>query len=339
MEEKAVDFMDWEQPTPDAIYELVKDGWKAHILRAAIHLNVFNTISEGLCTAKKIASSKGWMPRPTRVLLDSLCSLGFLTKKNGKYVLTPVSKAFLVSCNETYAGEWIATLAIDRWQQLANAVTTGEREILDACSSSFAACWKQDAAMEALQRSRIDESLEMWRTVGIGPDTKQKIKVLDLASGCGIKSLVLARYNHNAEITCLDWAGVLQVAEKLASKWGVLKQVSFEAGDLMETDYGESEFDAVLLGQITYYLSPDHNKFVLKKVYRALSPNGLVILHVPMADEERCQSEALITAVALLVLCEQAEIYTFSEYKSMLEESGFSHVTKHSESLISGKRL
>jgi len=339
MKEKREDLRGKEQPTPDAIYELVRDGWKVHILRTAIHLDVFSTISEGLRTAEKIAASKGWMVRPTRVLLDSLCPLGFLTKKGGEYLLTPVSEAFLVSSSETYAGGWIATLAIDTWQQLENAVRTGWRQIPDACSSKFDAGWKQDAAMEALRTSRIDESLEMWRTVGIDPDTKQDIKILDLASGCGIKSFVLARRNPNAEITCIDWAGVLQVAEKLADKWSILKQVSFKAGDLMEMDYGESKFDAVLLGQITYYWTPDQNKFVLRKVYRALTPGGLVVLHVPTADEERCRSEALISAAAILVFSEHAEVYTFSEYKSMLEESGFSHVTKHSELLVSAKKL
>jgi len=178
----------------------------------------------------------------------------------------------------------------------------------------------------------------MWRTVGIDPDTKQDIKVLDLASGCGIKSFVLARRNPNAEITCIDWAGVLQVAEKLADKWSILKQVSFKAGDLMEMDYGESMFDAVLLGQITYYWTPDQNKFVLRKVYRALTPGGLVVLHVPTADEERFRSEALISAAAILVFSEHAEVYTFSEYKSMLKESSFSRVTKHSESIISARK-
>jgi len=80
--------------------------------------------------------------------------------------------------------------------------------------------WKQDAAMESMRTSRIAESLEMWRTVGIDPDVKQDLRVLDLASGCGIKSFVLAQRNPNVAITCADWAGVLEVAKRLADKWG-----------------------------------------------------------------------------------------------------------------------
>lgn len=330
---------DKKKPTPDHIYELVAGGWRAHILKAAIQLGVFTAIANGLRTVKAIADAKNWAIRPTRVFLDSLCPLGFLTKKGDKYLLTPISETFLVSSNETPAGLFVLTfLASDTWQQLAEAVRTGQHQIPDICSPEFVAVWEQDAAWEAMRTSRIAESLEMWRTIGIDPDTKQNIRILDLASGCGIKSFTLAQRNPNVAITCVDWAGVLQVAKRLADKWRILKQVSFRAGDLTTMDYGESTFDAVLLGQITYHWSIERNKSVLRKVYRALAPGGLVVIHTPLADEKRRNSESLITAVVLFLFTEKGEVYTFSEYKAMLEEEGFSEITKHSESLISARK-
>jgi len=331
---------DKKQPNPDQIYELVGFGWRAHILKTAIQLDVFTAIANGLRTVKKIASAKNWGIRPTRLLLDSLCSLGFLTKKGGDYFLTPTSEAFLVSNSETYAGGSLRYfLACDTWQQLSEAIKTGQQKVPDACSSEFSAFWVQDANMEAMRTSRIAESLEMWRTVGIDPDAKPSIRVLDLASGCGIKSLVLAQHNPDTAITCVDWAGVLEVAKRLADKWGILKQVNLRAGDLTTMDYGDSEFNAVLLGQITQNWSTDQNKSVLRKVYRALKPGGLVVIHAPIADEERCKSEALILAVVLFALYSgKGDFYTFSEYKAMLEEVGFSEVTKHSESLITARK-
>ena len=328
------------QPDPDQIFELVYHCWRAHTLKTAIHLDVFTAVASGFNTVESLVSAKRWARRPTRVLLDGLCPL-FLSKKAGKYLLTPTSEAFLVRNKETYAGDSLRHfLSCDPWQQLVETVKTGERKISEACSPEFGVLWVQDASMEAMRMSRVAESLEMWRTVGIDPDRKLGIRVLDVASGCGIKSLVLARNNRNAAITCIDWAGVLEVAKRLADKWGVLKQVSFQAGDVTTTDYGDYEFDTVLLGQITYHLSTDQNKSVLRRIYRSLKPGGLVVIHVPIVDEERCKSEALSLAVALFTLYgEKGDIHTFLEYKSMLEEVGFSEVTKHSESLISAQRL
>jgi len=328
------------QPNPDQIYELAYIGWRAHILKTAIQLDVFTAIANGLRTVEKIASAKNWAIRPTRLLLDSLCPLGFLSKKDSEYLLTPTSETFLVRNRETYAGGSLGYfLSCNTWQQLSEAIRTGQQKLPDACSSEFSTFWVQDANIEALRTPRIAESLEMWRTVGIDPDAKQGIRVLDLASGCGIKSLVLAQHNPDTAITCVDWAGVLEVAKRLADKWGILKQVNLRAGDLTTMDYGDSEFDAVLLGQITQLWSTDQNKSVLRKVCRALKPGGLVVIHAPIADEERCKSEALILAVVLFALYSgKGDFYTFSEYKAMLEDVGFSEITRHSESLISARK-
>jgi len=323
-----------KEAIPDQIWEVIRGGWRAYILRTAVQLDVFAAIANGLRTAEAIATAKNWAIRPTRVLLDGLCPLGFLTKKSGEYLLTPISEAFLVSNGETYGGGVVlGMLADNTWQQLIEAVKTGQHQ-----TPEMSDLWKQDAAMESMRTSRIAESLEMWRTIGIDPDVKQNLRVLDLASGCGIKSFVLTQRNPNAVITCMDWAEVLEVAKRLADKWGILKQVSFQAGDLTTMDYGDSVFDIVLLGQITYYWGPGRNKSVLKKVYRALTPGGLVLIHAPIVDEERCVSEYLMLAVVIFLFTGDAGFYTFPEYKAILKEVGFSEVTKHSEWLVSAKK-
>ncbi len=338
MKDKREDLGNKERPTYKKIYELVYGFKKAHILKTAIQLDVFKIIANGLRTVEAIVAAKNWEVRPTRVLLDSLCPLGFLTKKDGEYQLTPVSEAFLVSSSETYmGGSVLADLASDTWEQLAKAVRIGRRHPR-VDSPEYAALWAQEAAADAVQTSLIDKSLEMWRTVGVDPNAKQKIRVLDLASGCGIKSFVLARRNPNAKITCIDWAEVLQVAEKLADKWGILKQVNFRGGDLMTMDLGDSKFDTVVLSWVTYFLGPDQNEFIFRKVYGALAPGGIVVIQADMADEERCSSESLIFAVTVFLFSEKGKIYTFSEYKAMLEEAGFSQIMRHSEFLISARK-
>ena len=72
-----------EKPTPEQIYDLLYHGWRVLILKTAIKPDVFTVIAEGLRSVKEIATAKNWAVRPTRILLDSLCPLGFLTKEGG----------------------------------------------------------------------------------------------------------------------------------------------------------------------------------------------------------------------------------------------------------------
>ena len=129
------------------------------------------------------------------------------------------------------------------------------------------------------------------------------------------------------------------VAKRLAEKWGILDQVQFKPGDITTIDYGDSEFDVVLLGQITYHLNKDENISVLGRIHRSLKSKGVIVIHTPMADEERCKSSALSLAVVLFAFFgEKGGLYTFSEYKGMLENTGFSEVTMYGDSLLSARK-
>ena len=327
------------QPIPERIYELISGAWRGEILKTAIQLDIFKEISDGLRTVEAMATHRSWAARPTRILLDSLCPLGFLVKSDGEYGLTPISRAFLVSGSKTFAGNYVMTLlASDMWGHLIDAVRTGHRQVVDASSAAFADLWKQDAALESARISHVADSLKMWRVVGIDPDTKRDINVLDLGSGCGMSSFVLPKHNPRAKVTCADWAGVLEVARELAENWHISKQVVFQPGDLTMASYGDSIYDAVLLGRITYYLSVDQNKSVLTKVYRALKPAGLVVINAPLADERRSSSDSLVAAVVVFLCSENGDIYTFQEYKAMLEEVGYTRITKHGEGLVSAMK-
>gem|GEM_PF-3944170 len=55
---KADQVEDKSQPDPDQIYELLYNGWRVHILKTAIQLDVFTAIANGLSTVEKLVSAK-----------------------------------------------------------------------------------------------------------------------------------------------------------------------------------------------------------------------------------------------------------------------------------------
>jgi hypothetical protein len=90
---------------------------------------------------------------------------------------------------------------------------------------------------------------------------------------------------------------------------------------------------------ILYFFNPDQVRDILLKAYRALKPQGIVVINSGMADEERCQNEyALLVAFQLFIFCPESEVYTFSEYKELLEQAGFTGVTQHNDTLVSAKK-
>lgn len=120
-------------------------------------------------------------------------------------------------------------------------------------------------------------------------------KILDLASGCWIKSMSLAQADENVYVTCLDSADVLEVARNLAIRMNVADRINFVTCDLLRDDLGQNCFQAALLRQITDYLQPEQNIDLFRRVHQALMDGGSLIIDCPIEQSEPGEMAILIS--------------------------------------------
>src|SRR5215212_431407 len=92
------------QPNPELIFETLNAYQRTNALRAAIDLGLFTAIAEGVTTATGLAARLHVAERGARILCDYLTVVGFLTKQNGEWTLTPDSAMFLDSRSPAYMG-------------------------------------------------------------------------------------------------------------------------------------------------------------------------------------------------------------------------------------------
>jgi ubiquinone/menaquinone biosynthesis C-methylase UbiE len=314
-------------PDPDLVYSLYTGGFKAQLVRIALLLDVFSPLANGPADAQTIAQSCGCEVRGLTALLDYLCSLRVLDRQANTYALTPTAAAFLVPGAPSYAGGWVlADTGPELWNGVLQALRSGQ-----PYSARFP--YEQDAWLESYKSSRVSQSLDMWKAVGIEAGKRPGLRVLDLACGCAIKTFVLAQADPTVHVTCQDSAQVLEVARALADRLGILSQVAFLPGDLLSMDLGKAACDAALLGQITYSLTPAMNANVVRRVYEALSPGGTLVIDAIMASEPPSEYASLVTVVMRTLFGGAA--YPFVQYRRWLEEAGFRQVTQHSEYWLS----
>src|SRR5438874_8512661 len=88
-----VDMQTTVQMTPDRIMQISHGFWPASIVSSAAACDFFTHIARGNDTADAVASAAGTDARGTRMVLDSLVALEFLTKQDGRYALTPETDA------------------------------------------------------------------------------------------------------------------------------------------------------------------------------------------------------------------------------------------------------
>jgi SAM-dependent methyltransferase len=319
-------------PEGDRIYDLYTGVYKPHIIRIALALDVFSPLDAGPAKAEQVAQTCKCELVGIRHLLNYLTSLNILVKQGDEYSLSSEAATFLVRGKKAFAGDLIMDFTGPApWESIRETIRSGQPRNIDL-EIHFA----QDAWIESYRASRIQSSLEMWAKAGIIPEKSVHLRLLDLACGCAIKSMVLVRKSPDVELTCLDSPLVLEVARDLAERWGISSQVRFMPDNLLTADLGEAYYDACLVGQITHYLTQKQNNDLYKRIYKALVPGGMLLLDVPMETAQLNETSSFLSL--LLWANSGGRAYTFEEYRSWLLDAGFVNIHQRSERLLSAVR-
>jgi C-methyltransferase len=261
-------------------------------------------------------------------LLDYLSGIGVLERHANNYALTPTASTFLVPQKQSYVGDLVLQrTSAETVEGYLGALRSGQ-------PYHPVRPWVQGAWLQSYGSSQ--PALEMWRLAGLEPGRTSRLRIVDLACGCAIKSLALAHADPMVQINCVDSPEVLEVARDLARRLGILTQVTFMPGDILAIDLGEEQYDAALLGQITHYFTPEQNIALFKRVHESLVPTGVLVIDVPMildtSDEWGSFGSFFIWATS------GGKAHSFAEYSSWLKVAGFKVVRQLGMEWLSARK-
>ena len=319
-----------EGPSPALFFQTVNAHQRTEILKTAIEVEIFTAIAEGNRTPKTIAQRCKASERGVRMLADSLTVAGFLNKDNSEYTLTPDSAVFLDKRSPAYLGAsmefMLSSPLIDGFKNLAAAVRKGGTVVGDEGTVA-----PEHPEWVTFARSMVplmkgpSEWIANW-VVQYAPNTR---KVLDVAAGHGIFGVEVAKKISHAEVTALDWANVLTVAQENAEGAGVQDRYSTLPGNAFELDLGQG-YDLVLLTNFLHHFDVATCETFLKKVYACLKKEGTVITLEFVPNEDRVSPPTMADfGLIMLATTPAGDAYTFSEYDRMFRHAGFSQSEMH----------
>ncbi len=315
--------------TPTKILEQADAFARSMALRAAIELEVFDALDEGLNTAQKLAQNTKTSARGMEMLLDALVAMELLTKRGETYHLSPEAATYLVQSKPTYLGELVEQRVRDvvALEHLAESVATGkpwpqwgvqhggiENYFADMVPGLFVLN-EPDARKVARQlfRGQIGSSA----------------RILDLGAGSGVWGIALAQQNALATVVALDTADVLEVTRQFVEGHKLESQFEYAEGDLLTADFGEAEYDIAVLGQVCHMFSPEQNQALFRRIARALKPGGRALIASNPIDDARTSTPAtMIGDLVLLLSTEGGRSHTFAEYRAWLSTAGFTSIER-----------
>jgi hypothetical protein len=317
-------------PSPLVIFDTLQAYQRTAALRAAIELDLFRFIGEGVGDAVSLAAKCSASDRGIRILCDFLCILGLLEKHDGHYRHSPTSALFLdprsPACMASMT-QFLASATVQgQFAHLADIVRNGRTSLPGEGSvEPNNPVWVDFAHAMAPMMAPLAAPLAALALDGrSGP-----VRVLDIAAGHGLFGIEIAKMEPHAEIFALDWAAVLEVAQANARKAGVADRFHPLPGSAFTVDY-DGPYDIVLLTNFLHHFDPPTCVQLLKKIHAAAKPGARVATLEFVPNEDRISPPMPASfSLTMLASTPSGDAYTFSELAAMYQNAGLERVTRH----------
>ena len=328
-----------ESLSPQAIMDLAWAFQGSRVLLTAYELDLFSELRDGSTSSSEVAHARGTDERATDRLMDALCAMGLLEKKDGRFSNAASASRFLVKGKLDYlAGLMHMVHLWETWSTLTEAVRRG-RSVVDRA---------EDVNERGAEWLRAFIAAMHWRACQHAPgvvgllDLSGVSRVLDVGAGSAAYAMAFVRARDDIAAVAFDLPNVIPLTQDYIRQAGLQAKVRTAVGNY-DVDPLGSDFDLVFLSAIIHSNSPSGNRTLIGKAARAAAPQGQVVVQDFIVDEDRTGPPfAALFALNMLVGTEAGDTYTESEVRQWMEEAGLHQVvrkdTSFGTSLIIGRK-
>lgn len=317
-------------PSPQLFFETINAYQRTGAVKAAVDLNLFTVIGDASSTVAEIAKGCGCPERGIRILCDNLAIMGFLTKENDHFALTPSSAVFLDQKSPAYLGAAVNFLLgpalTEAFMELADTIRQGRLHTTEhGTTAPDHPAWIEFArAMGPMMRPAAEGAAEL-----VPLDPSRDTSVLDISASHGAFGIAFAKRNPRAHLVALDWESVLAITQQNAATAGISNRFSKIVGDAFSVELG-SDYDAVLVPNFLHHFTLAECTRFLKRLHAAMRPGGKIVIVEFVPNEDRVTPPGAASfSLVMLGTTPAGDAYTFAQYRHMLAGAGFRDAELH----------
>jgi ubiquinone/menaquinone biosynthesis C-methylase UbiE len=241
---------------------------------------VFEVAKKGPKTLDEFVSTLNLNRKALGELLGLLTALGYFTYKNDRFTLTRMARRFALRNDpQSVYGMMIFNnrVAWDWLNHLGTYLETGQGiQYHDTFSTAQWQYYQQ--AMLAVGST---EAQEFGRRAPVPKSVRSGVPVtmLDIGGAHGQHSVALCKKFPALTAVILDLPAAIEQAAPLLEQQGMGDQVRHQAGNALTADFGEKQYDIVLMSSLAHHFTPEQNQLVAAKVAKSLRPGGIFIVN------------------------------------------------------------
>jgi SAM-dependent methyltransferase len=254
--------------------------------------------------------------RALYIVLEALCGMGYVEKRNEKYIIADMARPLFIEGGDEYVGGYIPHFMnkMKAWLELPQIIQ-GEKQGRKKPESISVFMNAMASRPDAFVEKVVEECLKRKKDAG---------NVLDLGGGPGKYSRAFAKRGLNAVLFDMP-----ETVDHVGREFGLagIRNLMLKKGDFTEDrfvkEFKEHSFDIVFMGNITHIYSEEENRKLFLRVWKLLKPGGMVAIE----DFVRGRSpSASMFAVNMLASTENGGTWTEAQYREWLTDSGFSGI-------------
>ena len=307
----------------------------ARTIMAAAELGIFEPIGKEWKTSEEVAKDCRTNPLATKNLLNSLVGIGYVKHRDGKYLLVPKFRKWLLRENDSnLIGKLrFQLLEWDYVGKLEEYVRTGKS--LDLHSSINPREW--ELYQEGMRDLSVNAAKEMASKI---PMPTGATRLLDIGGSHGLYSIELCKKYPALSSTVLELAGAVESASSIAKRYDTTGRVNYKAGNALEDDLGEQQYDMVMINNVVHHFTEAQNIALAEKIHRAIKPGGIYAVGEVIRSDKPGEGGVLGAATSLYFsMTSSSGNWSVPEISSWQEKAGFKKLKTISAMTIPGWKM
>ena len=318
------------QTDPSAILDLIEGFRRSKTMFTAVALGLFDRLEENGATASELAATLHLDENALVRLMDGCAGLGLLAKQGERYFNSEPASVYLRRDSpETLAGYILYSdrVLFSLWSQLDVAIKEGTNR----WQAVFGG---QGALFDHFFRtpeSRAEFLLGMHGLGRLSSPVVVKVfnlnrfrQMVDLGGGTGHLAIAACERYGGLQATVFDLAPVVEHARRHIADSRAAERLNVQAGDFFEDTLPAADLYAV--GRILHDWSESKIRTLLDKIHAALPPGGALLVAESVLDEDGTGPLSTQMQSLNMLVCTEGRERTESEYRALLEASGFTAV-------------
>jgi len=257
-------------------------------LFAALHHNVFTSLSGNPMSLSAAAAATKLHPERLLTLLTALASLQLISVEDGKFSNSPAADAFLVKGAKYDFGDYLR-LQVDRQMySLLDQIELALADELPQDATASYADWFSDPAAARLY-SASQHAGSLGPALGLSKSVDRMSTastLLDVGGGTGAFAITLCQTFPGLSATIVDFPNVAAIGAEYVKDAGLEGRIAYVPGNALETEWPRDQ-DVILMSYLFSGVPGERHEEMIARAHDHLAPNGRLLIHDFVVSADR----------------------------------------------------